>query len=1121
MPPFIPRKRRHSSPAIDAPATKQVRKESLFETVDNAGASSTLKDNRNFLESLNAADMESSLSDVSTYELDDLRPSKKCKASGDYEEREEEEETDWEDAMHPDTPNLHNSSHDSIGTLELTLENGARAGALLNLHDKKKGLSKIERKIRISTHCMHVQFLLYHNLVRSGWACDTEVQWILVGQVPTGVKKEIEKWRVSSGLSAQTKPEKSPSLMHGRSTKRRRGGASENERSRRDWGTPAERLEGGIPNLSRGDPLIRLLKVLAAYWKKRFTITAPGLRKQGYKSLTQLETEIASFKTDPHDPGIHGERLESVHDLRDLAKRCEGSRDIGAQLFTALIRGLGIEARLVASIQPIGFGWGKGEEAAVKRKQTSNEPDLKGVNSSSYSDGRVETTAAQSKGTLRTQIKTAKPPQSLAARRGRTKGGKDAPIYLAEDDSNSNRDPSASADDDVYVVDITPATPRTKPDMQYDRDMSFPIYWTEVISPITNDVYPVDSFTLNPAVATTQGHLALFESRGAKADKAKQVFAYAIAFSSDGTAKDVTTRYLKRHMWPGRTKGVRLPVEKLPVYNRKGKIMHHEEYDWFKSVMSGYMRTSNMRTAVDDLEEAKDLKALKQEKKKITERPETLQGYKNSADFVLGRHLRREEAILPGSTLVKTFLTGKGEKAKEEPVYRRKDVAICRTGESWHKEGRQVKAGEHPMKMVPVRAVTLTRKREVEEAERGGGVKLTQGLYAWDQTDWIIPPPIQNGVIPKNAFGNMDCYVPTMVPKGAVHIPLRSTTKICKRLGVDFAEACTGFEFGNQRAVPVITGVVVAAEHEELVIDEWKKDEEERKIKEEGKREKFALAAWRKMLMGLRIMKRVQEEYGADADEDLKEEVNPFINKKKRMRSHQEYETSENIDGHTSQADDDIAGGFIVEGVDDVNKVARRSNFLLDETSPYIQEEFPFGSQGLAVTKRASPAPWISECLITKPSHISSDENEINSDTNQQIALKGQKNIGQNKPPAQNGESNQSNKNLVPLQPSRRSFPRRKPEAPKSETTGTSSIAEPTMSLHEATTREKTTRRAASKRKAGRRSEDATKSPYFAQDSEENRERVMESMASGDETAHKPAPKPRRGRSARERKDKS
>lgn len=1038
---------------------------------------------------MNAADTESSLSDISTFELEDSHISNGRKASGSHDEKEEEGETDWEDAMHLDTSHLNNSSGELTGTLELTLEKGVRAGVLSNLLDKKKSPSKIERKIRVSIHCMHVQFLLFHNLVRNGWTCDREVQRILVGQLPTDVKKEIEKWRMASGLGAQSNLDISPSLLHGQSVTKRGGEALGDERSHRSWGTLAKRLEGGIPNLSRGDPLIRLLNILAAYWRRRFTITAPGLRKQGYKPLAQLETEIASFKTDPHDPGIHGERLGSVHELRDLAKRCEGSRDIGAQLFTALIRGLGIEARIVTSMQPVGFGWGKGEEAAVKRRKTSDQPELEGEGSSSHSGSDVEMVAAQPKGILRTQIKTAQFPQSLAARKCKSKGRNDAPIDLSEDDSNSDHDPFASADDDMSIVDITPSTPRIKLDMHYDRDMSFPTYWTEVISPITNDVYPVDSLILIPAVATNQGHLTSFESRGAQADKAKQVFAYAIAISSDGTAKDVTTRYMKRHMWPGRTKGVRLPIEKIPVYNRKGTIKHYEEYDWFKSVMSGYMRT-----AVDDLEEAKDLKVLKQTEKKTTERPETLKGYKSSADFVLEKHLRREEAILPGSKPVKMFLTGKGDKTKEEPVYGRKDVAICRTGESWHKEGRQVKAGEHPIKMVPVRAVTLTRKREAEEAERDGGVKLRQGLYACDQTDWITPPAIENGVIPRNAFGNIDCYVPTMIPKGAVHIPLRSTTKICKRLSIDFAEACTGFEFSNQRAVPVITGVVVATEHENLVIDEWEKNEEERKLKEEGKRVKVALAAWKKLLVGLRIMKRVQEEYAGDADENLKEEVNPFTSKKLRIRSHQEYETPKNFDGHMGQVSyGDKASGFLAEDVDEAKNLAGRDYFLHD-TSTYIQEKFPLGSEKFAVTKSTSPAPLISKCVFTKPSHIHFGENELCSETNQEMTVKGQKNIRRNKLSfGQDCEFNQSNKNLAPLPPLMRSFPRRKPEGSITEITGTSFNAEPTISLHPEIMREKTTRRAVSKRKTARRSEDATKSHYFAQDSEEHAERSTES----------------------------
>lgn len=1087
MPPFIPRKRRHSSPPPDVPAPKSAKKESLFETVDNFKVSGSLKDNRIFFQNLDDADTDSSLSDVGSSEFEDSHISKRHKTSRyddeNGDEKEEEEEAEWEDAINQNTERPIDPTKAPSTNLELILNRDARIGSFTNSNDKKKGPSKIERQIRVSTHCMHVQFLLFHNLIRNGWACDTEVQSTLVGQLPPGVEREVDKWKRYSGTSLHSNSEESQPSFRNRGGKRG-SRASESESNQRDWGKSAEKLESGVPNMSRGDPLIRLLKVLAAYWKKRFTITDPGLRKQGYKSLAHLESEIASFKSGLYDPEIHGERLSNVQDFRDRAKSCEGSRDVGAQLFTALIRGLGIDARLVASLQPIGFGWGKGEEAAVKRRKDLHVLGLEADDDSSASGVNISMNISESKTIPMAQPKALKSSQQALKRGGRPRG-RDIPTHLSEGDDKVIVD---SSDDDESVIDVTPSNPPKRSNTHYDRDMPFPTYWTEMVSPVTYEVYPVDSLTLTPAVATNQEHLALYESRGAKADKAKQVFAYAIAYSSDGTAKDVTTRYLKRHMWPGRTKGVRLPVEKVPVYNRKGKIKHYEEYDWFKTVMSGYKRTNDMRTAVDDLEEAKDLKALKPEKKEAKHGGETLQSYKTSAEFVLERHLRREEAILPGSIPSKTFIAGKGDKAKEEPVYRRRDVAICRTSESWHKEGRQVKAGEHPIKMVPVRAVTLTRKREVEEAEREGGEKLKQGLYAWDQTDWIIPPSIENGVIPKNAFGNMDCFVPTMVPQGAVHIPLRSTTKICKRLGIDFAEACTGFEFGNQRAVPILTGVVVAAEHEHLVIDEWEKDEEERKIKEEDKREKAALAAWKKMLMGLRIMKRVQEEYGGDADAHMKETMNPFTNKKKQIASWQGQKLPENEDGNTSWfPDEDMAGGFLVDDANEVGGLTEGDGFLLDELS-HNQAGLVVESQEHPKAKEMTPASSISTPAINEPT-LPSRENSSSLDGSERTLTKRQRKSQRKRPQSKEaGISNPLNKGPepAPLPKRSRSTRQRRKATTTTKAAEDTAAEEPSPSPAPSPRKEKPTRRAVPKRKAARASENAVRSHYFARSSDDD-----------------------------------
>ena len=925
MPPFVARKRRQSTPPPLEPPRKSAKKPSLFDAVDSPQLAFSVQESRKFLDSLGGSGSDTSLSDVGSSEFEDAivseHPAKRQKV---VHHEEADDEVDWEDAMQADT-----TAGPPPGDLEITLDKGVQVGSLTNPHDKKKGPSKIERQIRNSTHCMHVQFLMFHNLIRNAWVCDKEVQDTLLGQLPKGVHKEIERWRITTGLAVPELAGKdNKSMTNG---KRKSAKAKDQEKNQRDWGKLAERQEQGAPNMSQADPLIRLLKVLAAYWKKRFTITAPGLRKQGYKSLAVLEAEIASSQNDKRDIEEHGEQILGNEQFRKHAKSCEGSRDVGAQLFAALVRSLGLEARLVASLQPVGFGWNKNEVASTKRKrflkQLDNDtrPD---VDSEEARDSVEEGVSNDDLAMLKKsslggkKVRASKTNPKTRKTKARATGHKEAPIDLSDDiHILSDESGESVGDDDGSVIDVTPSLPRKKPNLQYDRDLPFPIYWVEVASPITSRIYPVDPLILTPAVASNPEHVAAFEPRGSKADKAKQVIAYVVAFSADGTAKEVTTRYLKRHMWPGKTKGVRMPVEKIPVYNRRGKVKRYEEYDWFKTVMSTYRRSDNMRTAVDDLEDTTDLQPVKPEKKAITGGEETLQGYKSSAEYILERHLRREEALTPDAKPVKCFTAGKGDKSKEEPVFRRKDVVICRTGESWHKEGRQVKNGEHPMKMVPVRAVTLTRKREVEEAERDGGEKLKQGMYAWDQTEWIIPPPIENGIIPKNAFGNMDCFVPTLVPEGAAHVPLRSTVKICKRLDIDYAEAVTGFEFGKQRAVPVITGVIVAAEHERLVIEEWEKDEKERKIKEEGKREKVALAMWRKFLMGLRIVERVKAEYGNNADDHLREELNPFTNRKRKNQAHQGANDNAVEDDRSSEhaATEDFAGGFLVDDASDTD----------------------------------------------------------------------------------------------------------------------------------------------------------------------------------------------------------
>ncbi|KAL9531766.1 DNA repair protein [Sphaerulina musiva] len=887
------------APAKRPRTQTKAHRSTLFDAADTPPPKQTTSaaETKKFLESLDNDDDDDddeSLSDLDSDDFEDVAPARKKpkmahidsaqigqdeRANDDDDDDDDDDGMDWEDATtaHPNV--VPSSKPDvEIADIDVSLnEDGVYVEPELSLATGKKGPSKRERQFRVLTHCLHVQSLMWHNTVRNSWLNDTEVQKFLVDGLGDGVKKEITRWRENMGILTKEELEAKKAAaakLRARNEKKGKGKRSKT----RDWSYEAEHLDQGVPNLSQGDPLLRLLKVLAAYWRKRFTVTAPAFRKQGYMPLKRLRDEIQHWSKNMGDADEHGERIENLDAFRNLAKSCEGSRDVGAQLFVALLRAIGLETRMVANLQPAGTGFSKAEEALEKKKKK----EKKGVDTAMSEKEDDDLPSAKTSKVAQKATPTSKTgsPNGKSARGAKTK-----PINLEESGSELSELPLEAEEDDVSLVDITTPSslPQKKAHKKYDRDLAFPTYWTEVCSPVSHKWIPVDPIVLS-TIASTDELLQTFEPRGKKADMAKQVMCYTIAFSADGSAKDVTVRYLKKHQLPGKTRGMRIVAEKVPIYNKRGKVKKYENYDWFRTVMSSYDRPQIQRTAADDLEEQTDLKPWKPIKEAKEVEKESLQWYKQSAEFVLEQHLRREEAIVPGAKPVRDFIAGKGDKAVNHPVYKRSDVATCKTVESWHKEGREVKVGEHPMKHVPVRAVTLLRKREMEEHFKEHGEKLQQGLYSWDQTDWIIPPPIHNGVIPKNAFGNMDVYVDTMVPAGAVHLPLKGSAKICRKLEIDYAEACVGFEFGKQRAVPVLSGVVVAEEHEILVRDAWKEQQIEIKRKEDTKRTAAALHWWRKMVMGMRIVERMRAEYDeTSGDPDAS---NPFARKATAQARH-------------------------------------------------------------------------------------------------------------------------------------------------------------------------------------------------------------------------------------------
>lgn len=929
MPPTIPRKRlRSASPDPEPPPKRTAvspRRQAPSSTTPPK-VPRTLSQKKKQLEQFIGGGDDSDLSsaDSSEDEFENV-PIASTKAQSEHSDGDESEDEEWEDAL----GTKHHTKHDTeaerepviSGDLNMTLN--APMTVEYPRDSSKKGPSKRDRQIRIATHCMHVQFLMFHNLIRNAWVCDQEVQRIMLGHLNTGCWKAVNRyWRDAGiangpervvkdgwtdkiaedigktgawipsgtkGVQVYESPQKGTKGKDGKAKPAAKAGASKDkgkksgsDRNARDWGATSERLEPNTPNLSAGDPLPRLLNYLAMYWKGKYRITASSLRKRGYLSLVDLAAETQAWKDHKDDANTFGERVENFEAFKELARSCEGSRDIGQQLFTSLIRALGVEARMVVSLQPVGFRFNKAEEGKPK--------DLSNLGN--------EKVPAEMNGSKSTPKKSG----SL-----RANGAKDNPIDLSDSELSSAISIVSGEEEEPGSKD-----PENAPQWQdrfYGRVIPYPTYWTEAISNLTHTTVAISVLPKITVATPADGKYYLFESTPANAERGHQVFAYLIAFSSDGSAKDVTTRYLRNRRWPGVTKGFRMPVEKIPIHNKKGKVKRWEEWNWFKSVLRSYARPHSKRQPWDEVEDEGDLVPPKPVKLKTMDEgaKETLQGYKNSAKYVLERHLHREEALKPDAPIIRYFTTGKGDNEKQEPVYRREDVVTCKSVESWHKEGREVKEGEQPLKYVPMRAVTVQRKREIEVRERDEGQKIKQGLYSEAQTDWIIPEPIVDGKIPRNSFGNIDVYVPTMVPDGAIHIPLKGTARICKKLKIDYAEACTGFEFGKQRAVPIITGVVVAVENEDLVIDAWEAAEAEKAKKEEDKREKHVLGLWKKFLLGMRIVERVKRDHGQNAVEVWQQERDKEAKEQAQPKEQSEWDAFQNHIG-------DFEGGFMHEG---------------------------------------------------------------------------------------------------------------------------------------------------------------------------------------------------------------
>ena len=224
--------------------------------------------------------------------------------------------------------------------------------------------------------------------------------------------------------------------------------------------------------------------------------------------------------------------------------------------------------------------------------------------------------------------------------------------------------------------------------------------------------------------------------------------------------------------------------------------------------------------------------------------PSTLSHYKFNPIYTLERDLLKYQAIYPSNAPVAGSF-------REERVYYKENVAELHTRENWLKEGRVIVKGSVVYKLA------RGRTKPGADAEQERKIEL---FGKW-QTEIYVPPPVVDGKIPKNEFGNVELFQEFMLPAGAAHVDIPGGANVARKLGIDYALAMVGWEFHGIACHPVFKGVVVAAENEQDLLDAWRAGEEAKKEKERVVKERKVFDRWRQVIRSALIKQRVDEKY--------------------------------------------------------------------------------------------------------------------------------------------------------------------------------------------------------------------------------------------------------------------
>ncbi|KAL9018112.1 MAG: hypothetical protein Q9185_004578 [Variospora sp. 1 TL-2023] len=709
-----------------------------------------------------------------------------------YEDQtsEDSEENDfaWEEvelAHEADQPILDPAESDNAQDLDLVLEDDREQPRNQGGTARRKPLTAFEKKMRLEVHKVHFLCLLYHVHLRNHWCNDQDLHKILYRRLPKSII----------------------SLLN-----------------------PNENL----PQFRQDESFRQGLEKAITYFRHAFTVTARGMSRAHWVE----DPDNIPTQQPPPDLDLPMQKP----DFLECAQKMEGSRDVGAQLFCALLRSCGVETRLVCSMQVLPL-------TSTTKGTMPQKPPPKPIPVVDYSGPSPSTTTT-----------TNPPPPAPSARPIGSTGG--LTRFTAPSQPLPHPPPRPQIPKPKSVI---PSSP-------------YPIMWLEAYNPYTGKQTPLSPFTSprpikNPSTLTpplSDPHNAL---------------TYALAFNADLTARDVTRRYTPSYL----SKTLRTRVDATA----SGKI-------WLDTVLALFtspIRTTSADQRAKEENEDTDL-ALRAAREPM---PPALADFLHHPIYALERHLRRHETLRPLAREIGRVSAGAGRPT--ESVFRRGDVMVCRSAAQWLRLGREIGEGEQPVKRLPP-PPSLRRRHQrgknpsshvpvsvsvsVSEEEEEENQTQEKALYTEPQTRLYRAPdiPASGSPIPRNAYGTLDIYTPTMVPARGYHSTHPLTRHAARILGLDAVDAVTGFTFGGAAAAETgssgrrrgrgrgkatITGAVIFGPYREAIAAVIRGLEAERQVAEAEARARVVLGWWRRLGLGLRIRERVRG-YEVEGEEEEEEE---------------------------------------------------------------------------------------------------------------------------------------------------------------------------------------------------------------------------------------------------------